>query len=53
MAIQQQQMYKQVQALNANLERRVQEQTAELEQSLKFYIFTNYTILTLKVKFAQ
>ncbi|MBW4689045.1 MAG: GAF domain-containing protein [Komarekiella atlantica HA4396-MV6] len=34
MTIQQQQMYKQVQALNTNLERRVQEQTAELEQSL-------------------
>ncbi|MBN3944911.1 GAF domain-containing protein [Nostoc sp. NMS9] len=36
MAIQQQQMYKQVQSLNANLERRVQEQTAELEKSLMF-----------------
>ncbi|MCC5645163.1 GAF domain-containing protein [Nostoc sp. CHAB 5824] len=36
MAIQQQQMYKQVQALNANLELRVQEQTAELEKSLLF-----------------
>ncbi|MEH2425079.1 MAG: GAF domain-containing protein [Nostoc sp.] len=34
MAIQQQQMYKQVQSLNANLELRVQEQTAELEKSL-------------------
>ncbi|MBE9034254.1 GAF domain-containing sensor histidine kinase [aff. Roholtiella sp. LEGE 12411] len=34
MAIQQQQMYKQVQAMNTNLECRVQEQTAELEQSL-------------------
>ncbi|QMS90055.1 GAF domain-containing protein [Nostoc edaphicum CCNP1411] len=34
MAIQQQQMYKHVQALNANLEVRVQEQTAELEKSL-------------------
>ncbi|MEH2269794.1 MAG: GAF domain-containing protein [Nostoc sp.] len=34
MAIQQQQMYKQVQALNTNLELRVQEQTAELEKSL-------------------
>jgi len=34
MVIQQQQMYKQVQALNDNLERRVQEQTAELEKSL-------------------
>ncbi|MEH2075828.1 MAG: GAF domain-containing protein [Nostoc sp.] len=34
MAIQQQQMYKEVQALNANLELRVQEQTAELEKSL-------------------
>ncbi|MBN3923174.1 GAF domain-containing protein [Nostoc sp. NMS4] len=36
MAIQQQQMYKQVQSLNANLERRVQDQTAELEKSLLF-----------------
>ncbi|MEH2067039.1 MAG: GAF domain-containing protein [Nostoc sp.] len=36
MAIQQQQMYKQVQALNSNLELRVQEQTAELEKSLLF-----------------
>ncbi|MDZ8086489.1 MAG: GAF domain-containing protein [Nostoc sp. DedQUE12b] len=36
MAIQQQQMYKQVQSLNANLELRVQEQTAELEKSLLF-----------------
>ncbi|MEH1915190.1 GAF domain-containing sensor histidine kinase [Nostoc sp.] len=36
MAIQQQQMYKQVQSLNANLEQRVQEQTAELEKSLLF-----------------
>ncbi|MEH1939384.1 MAG: GAF domain-containing protein [Nostoc sp.] len=36
MAIQQQQMYKQVQTLNANLELRVQEQTAELEKSLLF-----------------
>ncbi len=36
MAIQQQQMYKQVQALNTNLELRVQEQTAELEKSLLF-----------------
>ena len=34
MAIQQQQMYKQEQALNVNLELRVQEQTAELEKSL-------------------
>ncbi|MEH2262018.1 GAF domain-containing sensor histidine kinase [Nostoc sp.] len=34
MAIQQQQMYKEVQLLNANLELRVQEQTAELEKSL-------------------
>ncbi len=34
MAIQQQQMYKQVQTLNANLKLRVQEQTAELEKSL-------------------
>jgi GAF domain-containing protein len=34
MAIQQQKMYKEVQALNANLELRVQEQTAELEKSL-------------------
>ncbi|PHM05610.1 GAF domain-containing protein, partial [Nostoc sp. 'Peltigera malacea cyanobiont' DB3992] len=34
MAIQQHQMYKEVQALNANLELRVQEQTAELEKSL-------------------
>ncbi|MBD2560200.1 MULTISPECIES: GAF domain-containing sensor histidine kinase [Nostoc] len=36
MAIQQQQMYKQVQALNSNLELRVQEQTYELEKSLLF-----------------
>ncbi|MDZ8262162.1 GAF domain-containing protein [Nostoc sp. ChiQUE01b] len=36
MAIQQQQMYKKVQSLNANLELRVQEQTAELEKSLMF-----------------
>ncbi|MEH1874098.1 GAF domain-containing protein [Nostoc sp.] len=36
MAIQQQQMFKQVQALNANLELRVQEQTYELEKSLLF-----------------
>ncbi|MEH2331237.1 GAF domain-containing sensor histidine kinase [Nostoc sp.] len=36
MAIQQQQMYKQVQSLNTNLELRVQEQTAELEKSLMF-----------------
>jgi len=36
MAIQQQQMYKEVQSLNANLELRVQEQTAELEKSLLF-----------------
>jgi GAF domain-containing protein len=36
MAIQQQQMYKQVQSLNANLELRVQEQTSELEKSLLF-----------------
>ncbi|MBN3962405.1 GAF domain-containing protein [Nostoc sp. NMS8] len=36
MAIEQQQMYKQVQVLNANLEQRVQEQTAELEKSLLF-----------------
>ncbi|WP_410174658.1 ATP-binding protein [Nostoc commune] len=36
MAIQQQQMYRQVQAMNANLELRVQEQTAELEKSLLF-----------------
>ncbi|MCW5314701.1 GAF domain-containing protein [Nostoc sp. KVJ3] len=34
MAIQQKQMYKEVQDLNANLELRVQEQTAELEKSL-------------------
>ncbi|MEH2140543.1 GAF domain-containing protein [Nostoc sp.] len=34
MAIQQQEMYKEVQVLNANLELRVQEQTAELEKSL-------------------
>ncbi|MFN6464024.1 MAG: GAF domain-containing protein [Nostoc sp. DedVER02] len=34
MAIQQQQIYKEVQVLNANLEMRVQEQTAELEKSL-------------------
>ncbi|MEH2183310.1 GAF domain-containing sensor histidine kinase [Nostoc sp.] len=36
MAIQQQQMYKQVQSLNTTLELRVQEQTAELEKSLMF-----------------
>ncbi|MEH2433035.1 MAG: GAF domain-containing protein [Nostoc sp.] len=36
MAIQQQQMFKQVQTLNANLELRVQEQTYELEKSLLF-----------------
>ncbi|MFN6482225.1 MULTISPECIES: GAF domain-containing protein [unclassified Nostoc] len=36
MAIQQQQIYKQVQALNTNLEQRVKEQTAELEKSLLF-----------------
>lgn len=36
MAIQQQQMYKQVQSLNTNLELRVQEQTSELEKSLLF-----------------
>lgn len=35
-AIQQQQMYQQVHLLNANLELRVQEQTAELEKSLLF-----------------
>ncbi|WGV25899.1 GAF domain-containing sensor histidine kinase [Halotia branconii] len=34
MAIQQQQMYQQVQVLNTNLELRVQEKTAELEKSL-------------------
>ncbi|PHM10314.1 GAF domain-containing sensor histidine kinase [Nostoc sp. 'Peltigera malacea cyanobiont' DB3992] len=34
MAIEQHQMYKQVQMLNANLELQVQEQTAELEKSL-------------------
>jgi light-regulated signal transduction histidine kinase (bacteriophytochrome) len=34
MAIQQQQMYQQVQVLNTNLEQRVQEKTAELEKSL-------------------
>ncbi|MBD2359064.1 GAF domain-containing protein [Tolypothrix sp. FACHB-123] len=34
MAIQQQQMYQQVQVLNSNLEQRVQEKTAELEKSL-------------------
>ncbi len=34
MAIQQQRMYQQVQMLNANLELRVQEKTAELEKSL-------------------
>ncbi|MDZ8188823.1 MAG: GAF domain-containing protein [Nostoc sp. ChiSLP02] len=34
MAIQQQQMYKEVQTLNSSLELRVQEQTAELEKSL-------------------
>ncbi|WP_392531139.1 GAF domain-containing protein [Nostoc sp. C117] len=34
MAIQQQQMYKEVQTLNSNLELRVYEQTAELEKSL-------------------
>ncbi|QFS46193.1 GAF domain-containing protein [Nostoc sphaeroides] len=36
MAIQQQYMFKEVQALNANLELRVQEQTYELEKSLLF-----------------
>ncbi|WP_375501434.1 GAF domain-containing protein [uncultured Nostoc sp.] len=36
MAIQQQQMFKQVQTLNGNLELRVQEQTYELEKSLLF-----------------
>ncbi|MFN6513906.1 MAG: GAF domain-containing protein [Nostoc sp. CreGUA01] len=36
MAIQQQQMYKKVQALNSDLELRVLEQTAELEKSLLF-----------------
>jgi light-regulated signal transduction histidine kinase (bacteriophytochrome) len=36
MAIQQQQMYRQVQVLNTNLELRVQEETAELEKSLLF-----------------
>ncbi|MBE9004801.1 GAF domain-containing protein [Fortiea sp. LEGE XX443] len=36
MAIQQQHMYQEVQMLNANLELRVQEQTAELEKSLLF-----------------
>ncbi|MDZ7961772.1 MAG: GAF domain-containing protein [Aulosira sp. DedQUE10] len=36
MALQQQQMYQQVQALNTNLEQRVQEQTAEIEKSLMF-----------------
>ncbi|MCC5660777.1 GAF domain-containing protein [Nostoc sp. XA010] len=36
MAIQQQQMFRQVQTLNANLELRVQEQTYELEKSLLF-----------------
>jgi light-regulated signal transduction histidine kinase (bacteriophytochrome) len=35
MAIQQQQMYQQVQGLNANLERRVQLQTAQLQKSLQ------------------
>jgi light-regulated signal transduction histidine kinase (bacteriophytochrome) len=34
MAIQQQQMYQQVQVLNANLEQRVQKKTAKLEKSL-------------------
>ncbi|MBD2197499.1 MULTISPECIES: GAF domain-containing sensor histidine kinase [Calothrix] len=34
MALQQQEMYQQVQALNTNLEQRVQEKTAELEKSL-------------------
>ncbi|BBD68181.1 multi-sensor signal transduction histidine kinase [Nostoc commune NIES-4072] len=36
MAIQQQQMFRQVQTLNGNLELRVQEQTYELEKSLLF-----------------
>jgi light-regulated signal transduction histidine kinase (bacteriophytochrome) len=36
MAIEQQQMFKQVQTLNGNLELRVQEQTYELEKSLLF-----------------
>lgn len=36
MAIQQQQMYQEVQTLNLNLENRVQEKTAELEKSLLF-----------------
>ncbi|MBD2435846.1 GAF domain-containing protein [Nostoc sp. FACHB-110] len=36
MAIQQQQMYQEVQLLNANLEQRVEEKTAELEKSLLF-----------------
>jgi light-regulated signal transduction histidine kinase (bacteriophytochrome) len=36
MAIQQQQMYQQVQILNLNLENQVHEQTAELEKSLLF-----------------
>ncbi|BAY08559.1 GAF domain-containing sensor histidine kinase [Calothrix sp. NIES-2098] len=36
MAIQQQQMYQQVQVLNTSLEQRVQEQTGELEKSLLF-----------------
>jgi light-regulated signal transduction histidine kinase (bacteriophytochrome) len=35
-AIEQQQMYQEVQILNANLEQRVQEQTAEIEKSLLF-----------------
>lgn len=35
MAIQQYQLYEQVQALNANLERQVQERTAQLQKSLK------------------
>ncbi|MEA5515346.1 GAF domain-containing protein [Nodularia sp. UHCC 0506] len=35
MAIHQQQMYEQVQGLNTNLESRVQEQTAEIEKSLR------------------
>ncbi|MBD2448536.1 GAF domain-containing protein [Nostoc sp. FACHB-152] len=37
-AIEQQQMYQEVQMLNANLEQRVKEQTAEIEKSL---LFTN------------
>ncbi|MBD2163436.1 GAF domain-containing protein [Calothrix membranacea FACHB-236] len=36
MAIQQQQMYQEVQGLNNNLEQRVKEQTAEIEKSLHF-----------------